>query len=101
MPLHPPCPSYPQYLRRVDEELVGRLFPFQHAGVLWGLRCGGRALIADEPGLGKTVQVGRGSSPLCIEWGGVGGSAQHPLQMVRLNAHSKGSCLTRLYVWWQ
>lgn len=33
------------------------LFPFQRQGVAWIERCQGRALIADSPGLGKTVQA--------------------------------------------
>lgn len=35
------------------------LLPFQWEGVRYGLRRGGRCLIADEMGVGKTIQVGK------------------------------------------
>jgi hypothetical protein len=40
----------PQYLREV-------LLPFQQEGVRFGLHHGGRVLIADEMGVGKTLQA--------------------------------------------
>lgn len=37
--------------------LAAALLPFQREGVRFGLRRGGRVLIADEMGVGKTVQA--------------------------------------------
>ena len=37
--------------------LAAALLPFQREGVRYALRRGGRALIADEMGVGKTVQA--------------------------------------------
>ena len=45
--------SMPPVLRKA-------LLPFQVEGVRFGLRRGGRCLIADEMGVGKTIQVGAG-----------------------------------------
>ena len=42
---------------RVPATLRGALLPFQVEGVREGLRRGGRLLLADEMGVGKTVQV--------------------------------------------
>lgn len=44
-------------LRIVPHETWGRLFPFQRDGVVFGIKRKGRILLADEPGLGKTVQA--------------------------------------------
>ena len=43
----------------VPDELWARLRPYQQAAVEFVLQRGGRALIADEPGLGKTIEVRR------------------------------------------
>lgn len=56
-------PQRPSLLRDEFREevsvpgLKGDLFPFQRRGVAWIERCQGRALIADEPGTGKTIQA--------------------------------------------
>lgn len=42
---------------RVPESLRTRMFPFQIEGVKYGLSRGGRVLIGDQMGLGKTVQA--------------------------------------------
>lgn len=42
---------------RVPESLRSRMFPFQIEGVKYGLSRGGRVLIGDQMGLGKTVQA--------------------------------------------
>ena len=42
---------------RVPESLRTRMFPFQVEGVKYGLSRGGRVLIGDQMGLGKTVQA--------------------------------------------
>lgn len=57
-----------RYEKSSDEEVIARfssmatvleraLLPFQREGVRFALRRGGRALIADEMGVGKTVQA--------------------------------------------
>lgn len=42
---------------RIPPELEAILLPFQKEGVLFGLRRSGRLLIADEMGVGKTLQA--------------------------------------------
>eukprot|EP00850_Spirogloea_muscicola_P005681 SM000026S08930 [mRNA] locus=s26:539501:546330:- [translate_table: standard] len=42
---------------RLPTKLSGALMPFQREGVLFGLRRGGRCLIADDMGVGKTIQA--------------------------------------------
>jgi hypothetical protein len=42
---------------RLPHTLRAALLPFQREGVRYALRRRGRALIADEPGCGKTIQV--------------------------------------------
>lgn len=42
---------------RIPSDLEAVLLPFQREGVLFGLRRGGRVLIADEMGVGKTLQA--------------------------------------------
>eukprot|EP00850_Spirogloea_muscicola_P002849 SM000011S19027 [mRNA] locus=s11:399749:406722:- [translate_table: standard] len=42
---------------KLPTKLLGALMPFQREGVLFGLRRGGRCLIADDMGVGKTIQV--------------------------------------------
>ena len=44
-------------MQRIPRPLREALMPFQREGVLFGVRHGGRALIADEMGVGKTVQA--------------------------------------------
>ena len=46
--------------QRLPAATLANLFPFQRDGVRFIVRSKGRALLADEPGLGKTVQVGMG-----------------------------------------
>ena len=41
----------------IQPETLSRLFDFQKEGVTFIVRNGGRVLLADEPGLGKTVQA--------------------------------------------
>lgn len=64
--LHAVCRG--RYEKASDEEVDARfgampaalaatLLPFQREGVRYALRRGGRALIADEMGVGKTVQA--------------------------------------------
>uniref|UniRef100_A0A7R9V4K7 Uncharacterized protein n=1 Tax=Chlamydomonas euryale TaxID=1486919 RepID=A0A7R9V4K7_9CHLO len=43
--------------RRLSEDTRRALFDFQREGVKFIVKCGGRAMLADEPGLGKTVQA--------------------------------------------
>lgn len=45
-------------LQHLDPPILNALFPFQRDGVNFMVRHNGRVLLADEPGLGKTVQVG-------------------------------------------
>ena len=42
---------------QLPETLWKKLLPYQQSGVLFALRSGGRALIGDELGLGKTLQA--------------------------------------------
>ena len=56
--------------QRLPAATLANLFPFQRDGVRFIVRSKGRALLADEPGLGKTVQVG-GERGAC--WEGSGG----------------------------
>lgn len=43
---------------KLPAPLMGHLAGFQKLGVAWGAKkMGGRCLIADEPGLGKTIQA--------------------------------------------
>lgn len=44
-------------LAAIPGPLASALLPFQQEGVKWGLAHGGRVLIADEMGVGKTVQA--------------------------------------------
>ena len=44
-------------LQRLPLKLKHSLLPFQWEGVRFGLRRGGRCLLADEMGVGKTIQV--------------------------------------------
>lgn len=44
-------------LQRLPLKLKDSLLPFQWEGVRFGLRRGGRCLLADEMGVGKTIQV--------------------------------------------
>lgn len=46
-----------QLLLNVPPRLSKTLLPFQKDGVKFGLQRGGRCLIADEMGVGKTIQV--------------------------------------------
>ena len=42
---------------RIPETLRDAMFPFQREGVKFGLARGGRVLIGDQMGLGKTIQA--------------------------------------------
>ena len=44
-------------LARLPPSLDAALMPFQKEGVAYGLRHNGRVLIADEMGIGKTLQA--------------------------------------------
>ena len=44
------------------------LFPFQHAGVAFGIRRHGRFLLGDEMGVGKTIQALAVSAIYADEW---------------------------------
>ncbi|PRP86521.1 DNA annealing helicase and endonuclease ZRANB3-like [Planoprotostelium fungivorum] len=44
-------------LDKVPAELLSRMLPFQREGLKFGIQQKGRCLIADEPGLGKTIQA--------------------------------------------
>ena len=41
----------------IPRSIWNALAPFQRYGVSWIVRNNGRALLADEPGLGKTIQA--------------------------------------------
>ena len=43
--------------QNLPEATFTRLFPFQKAGVRFGIQHQGRLLLGDEMGLGKTMQV--------------------------------------------
>ena len=58
LPSPPPMVQIMQ--QRLPAATLANLFPFQRDGVRFIVRSKGRALLADEPGLGKTVQVGTG-----------------------------------------
>ena len=56
------CPRLPQdqvepAFRALSSTLRAQLLPFQRAGVRYGLARQGRLLLADEMGVGKTVQA--------------------------------------------
>ena len=53
----PPADAVQQLYARMPPFLEAALLPFQREGVLFGLARGGRCLIADEMGVGKTVQA--------------------------------------------
>ncbi|CAG2112372.1 unnamed protein product, partial [Medioppia subpectinata] len=42
---------------RLSPQLISELFGFQVEGIVFGIRTGGRCLIADDMGLGKTLQA--------------------------------------------
>lgn len=44
-------------LERMPASLAKALLPFQMEGVRFGIQHGGRMLLADEMGVGKTVQA--------------------------------------------
>lgn len=46
-----------ELIKALPTKLLESLLPFQLEGVRFGLRRGGRCLIADDMGLGKTIQV--------------------------------------------
>ena len=48
-----------QRIARIPEETWGDLRDFQQQGVEFGVQHGGRLLLADEMGVGKTCQVCR------------------------------------------
>jgi SNF2 family DNA or RNA helicase len=43
--------------KRLPKKLLDVLMPFQQDGVRFCVACGGKALIADDPGCGKTIQA--------------------------------------------
>ncbi|GAB4813573.1 hypothetical protein N2152v2_000619 [Parachlorella kessleri] len=51
-----PCEVERRY-GRLPPFLEAALMPFQREGVRFGLRCGGKCMLADEMGVGKTVQA--------------------------------------------
>ena len=42
--------------QRLGPKLMNKLYTFQTEGIIFGIRTGGRCLIADDMGLGKTIQ---------------------------------------------
>uniref|UniRef100_A0A1B6GXP5 SWI/SNF-related matrix-associated actin-dependent regulator of chromatin subfamily A-like protein 1 n=1 Tax=Cuerna arida TaxID=1464854 RepID=A0A1B6GXP5_9HEMI len=44
-------------ISRVDENLLNTIYPFQMEGIKFGVSRGGRCLIADDMGLGKSIQA--------------------------------------------
>ena len=57
MPIHVSDIVVDELMQQVPSKLKSVLLPFQVEGVKYGLRRGGRCLIADEMGVGKTIQV--------------------------------------------
>ncbi|KAK9866369.1 hypothetical protein WJX84_005962 [Apatococcus fuscideae] len=55
-------------LGAIPGPLASALLPFQSEGVRWGVEHGGRVLIADEMGVGKTVQAIALASAYQEEW---------------------------------
>jgi len=55
---------------QLDKTLEQKLMPFQREGVRFALARGGRCLIGDQMGLGKTIQVGWGARNGFFEGGG-------------------------------
>jgi SNF2 family DNA or RNA helicase len=53
----PPSEVEASYVKGMPVSLAAALMPFQHEGVMFGLARGGRCLIADEMGVGKTLQA--------------------------------------------
>ena len=53
----PPPTAVEEAYGRVPLDLREALFPFQREGVMYGLARGGRVLIGDQMGLGKTLQA--------------------------------------------
>ncbi|KAJ8603609.1 hypothetical protein CTAYLR_004837 [Chrysophaeum taylorii] len=52
----------------IPRSVWSALAPFQRAGVSWIVRNNGRALLADEPGLGKTIQAIGAACAYRHEW---------------------------------
>ena len=52
----------------IPESLRSNLFPFQHAGVAFGIRRHGRFLLGDEMGVGKTIQALAVSTVYKSDW---------------------------------
>lgn len=52
----------------IPRSVWSSLAPFQRAGVSWIVRNNGRALLADEPGLGKTIQAIGAACAYRHEW---------------------------------
>ena len=57
MPIHVSDIVVDELMQQIPSKLRSVLLPFQVEGVKYGLRRGGRCLIADEMGVGKTIQV--------------------------------------------
>lgn len=56
-PTHLTDSEVDQLLLNLPQGLAKTLLPFQREGVKYGLQRGGRCLLADEMGVGKTIQV--------------------------------------------
>lgn len=52
----------------IPRKIWDALAPFQRQGVSWIVKRNGRALLADEPGLGKTIQAIGAASAYYHEW---------------------------------
>ena len=52
----------------IPETLRTHLFPFQHAGVAFGIKRFGRFLLGDEMGVGKTIQALAVASVYIQDW---------------------------------
>lgn len=55
--LRPSPPLKEDCLNNIDQKLLNALMPFQVEGVVFGISRGGRVMICDDPGLGKTRQA--------------------------------------------
>mmetsp|Transcript_21390 Transcript_21390/g.63938 ORF Transcript_21390/g.63938 Transcript_21390/m.63938 type:complete len:768 (+) Transcript_21390:188-2491(+) len=58
----------PDAISDIPRSIWRQLAPFQRYGVSWIVKNNGRCLIADEPGLGKTIQAIGGACAYYHEW---------------------------------